>query len=129
MGFFREVRIEIGGMLLGGGALLGFFAAIAYAPALNEWARGVAVLQAILLAFGPWIFWVAIVGVLLVLVGGWYFIDTLRKEREFRRLIDTTSRETFLKTRKRLEYLGYVVLPSSYERRLVKKKQEFKIRD
>ena len=129
MGFLREFRIEIGGMLLGGGGLLCFFAAFGYIPALNAWAQGVPILQSILLALGPWIFWVAIVGILLVLVGGYYFIDTVRKEHEFNRLIATTSRETLLKNRKRLEYLGYVVLPSSYERRLVKKKQEFKIRD
>lgn len=129
MGFFREVRIEVGGMVFGSGVLLSFIAAIAYIPALNAWAHGIAVLQAILLTLGSWIFWEAIAAVILVLVGGWYFFDILRKEREFNRSIDTTSRETFLKNRKRLEYLGYVVLPSSYERRLVKKKQEFKIRD
>ncbi len=129
MGILREVRIEVGGMAFGGGVLLAFIAAIAYIPALNEWAKNVAVLQAILLALGSWIFWEAIAAVLLVPVGGWYFFDTLLKEREFNRLNDTTSRETFLKNRKRLEYLGYVALPSSYERRLVKKKQEFKIRD
>jgi len=116
-------------MVFGGGALLCFFAAMAYIPALNAWAMGIAALQAILLGLGPWTFWVAIVGVILVLGGGWYLFDTLRKEGEFNRMIETASRETFLKNRKRLEYLGYVVLPSSYERRFVKKKQEFKIRD
>jgi len=129
MGLLRELRLEIGGMLLGGGGLLSFFAAFGYIPALNEWAKTVPILNSILVALGPWVFWVAVGGVLLVLMGGYFFVDTLLKEREFKRLLATTSRETFLKNRKRLEYLGYVVLRSSYERRLVKKKQEFKIRD
>ena len=129
MGIFREIRIELSWMLFGGGVLLTFIGTTKYVPQVRDWAKDVGILQSILEGFGPWIFWEAIVAVLILLGGGWYFIDTIRKEREFNRLIDATSKETFLKNRKRIEYLGFVVLPSSYERRLVKKKQEFKIKD
>ena len=129
MGILREIRIELSWMLFGGGVLLTFIGTTKYVPQVRDWAKNVGILQSILEGFGPWIFWEAIVAVLILLGGGWYFIDTIRKEREFNSLIDATSKEAFLKNRKRIEYLGFVVLPSSYERRLVKKKQEFKIKD
>ena len=129
MGVLREIRIELSWMLFGGGILLTFIGLTKYLPALNEWAKAVPVLQSILEGLGPWVFWEAVSAILILLGGGWYFIDTIRKEREFNRLVDTTSKESFLRNRKRIEYLGYWVLPSSYERRLAKKKQEFKIKD
>ncbi len=129
MGILRELRIELSAMLFGGGVILSFIGATQYIPPVHDWAKGVGLLQSILESMGPWIFWEAIVAVLVLLGAGWYFIDTIRKAREFERLINTTSKETFLRNRKRIEYLGYVILPSSYERRVVKKKQEFKIKD
>lgn len=128
MGILRELRIELSAMIFGAGIILVFIGSTQYVPPLHDWARGT-VLQSILESLGPWIFWEAVLAVLVVLGGGWYFVDTVRKEREFNRLIATTSKESFLKNRKRLEYLGYVILPSSYERRVVKKKQEFKVKD
>lgn len=129
MRFLREIRIELSWVIFGAGIILAFIGATQYIPPVHDWARGVGILQSILEGLGPWIFWEALLALLALIGGGWYFIDTIRKVFEFERLIDTTSKETFLKNRKRLEYLGYVILPSSYERRLIKKKQEFKIKD
>jgi len=38
-----------------------------------------------------------VLGFLAVLAGGFYFVDTIRKEREFERLISTTSKSLFVK--------------------------------
>ena len=130
MGVLREIRIELSWVIFGSGILLAFIAAANYLPQFSAWVKANApALQSIVEGLGVWIFWVAVAGITIVVGGGWYFIDTLRKEHEFNVLIDTTSKETFLRNRKRLEYLGYWVLPSSYERKLIKKKHELKIKD
>ncbi len=79
-------------------------------------------------AIGNWMIWVAFLGFLALLGGGYYFIDTIRKEREFERLVTTTSKELFVKNQKRIEELAYYHLPSSYEKKYHAKRQEFRIK-
>ncbi|TLZ44802.1 MAG: DUF3198 domain-containing protein [Methanobacteriota archaeon] len=79
-------------------------------------------------AVGQYKIWEAFFGFLALLAGGFYFVDTIRKEREFDRLISTTSKELFVKNMKRIEQLTYEHLPSAYERRFLEKKQEFRIK-
>jgi len=79
-------------------------------------------------AIGNWMIWVAFLGFLALLAGGYYFIDTIRKEREFDRLVTTTSKESFVKNQKRIEELAYYHLPSSYEKRYQAKRKEFRIK-
>ncbi|HEV2230869.1 MAG TPA: DUF3198 domain-containing protein, partial [Thermoplasmata archaeon] len=79
-------------------------------------------------AVGQYVIWEAFLGFLAVLAGGFYFVDTIRKEREFDRLISTTSKELFVKNMRRIEELTYDHLPRAYERRFLEKKREFRIR-
>lgn len=121
----RDNRFEIGAIILAVGVLLSIFATTQYA-----WPReSPAFLQAIHRTVGNFVFWEAILGGLLVLGGGYYFGDTVRKAREFDRLVATTSKETFLRNRKRIEELAYQYLPREYATRLTRRKRELRIRD
>lgn len=74
---------------------------------------------------GNWIIWIAFLGILLTLAGGWYFADTVRKRREFRRLIATDSKAKFVRNQDRLERLAHFYLGSEYRKRVEEKKREF----
>lgn len=121
----RDNRFEVGALVLSAGVLLTVFSTTQYV-----WPHeSPAFLQAIHRAIGNFVFWEVILGALLLFGGGYYFVDSVRKAREFNRLLATTSKETFLRNRKRIEELAYQHLPHEYVTRLVKKKRELRIRD
>jgi hypothetical protein len=124
MGFFREFRYELSALFL----VLGFLAMVF---SLTYWlipGQSPDWLRSIHTAVGQYVVWEAFLGFLALLAGGFYFVDTIRKEREFERLISTTSKELFVKNLKRIETLTYEHLPSAYERRFLEKRREFRIR-
>lgn len=124
MGLLRELRYELSTLFFGLGILGMIFSLTQYlVPDQSP-----AWLQSIHRAVGPYVVWEAFFGFLAVLAGGFSFVDTIRKEREFERLISTTSKEVFVKNMKRIEELTYDHLPSAYERRFLEKKREFRIR-
>ncbi|TLZ75571.1 MAG: DUF3198 domain-containing protein [Methanobacteriota archaeon] len=124
MGLFRELRYELSSLIFGLGILGMFFSLTQYLiPTQSpDW------LQSIHRAVGDYVVWEAFFGFLAVLGGGFYFVDTIRKEREFDRLISTPSKEVFVKNMGRIEELTYDHLPSAYERRFLDKKREFRIK-
>lgn len=77
---------------------------------------------------GNWIIWVAFVGVLLLIGGGWYFQDTIRKRREFGRLLNTDSKAKFVRSQQRLEELAHWYLGREFVKKVEAKKQEFAVR-
>ena len=120
----RDLRYELSTLFFGLG-ILSMVLSITYwvIPAQTpDW------LRTINNGIGNWMIWVAFLGFLALLAGGYYFIDTIRKEREFDRLVTTTSKEIFVKNQKRIEELAYYHLPSSYEKRYQAKRKEFKIK-
>ncbi len=120
----RDLRYELSTLIFGLG-ILSMILSFTYwvIPSQTpDW------LQAVNTAIGNWMIWVAFLGFLALLGGGYYFIDTIRKEREFERLVTTTSKELFVKNQKRIEELAYYHLPSSYEKRYRAKRQEFRIK-
>jgi hypothetical protein len=120
----RDLRYELSTLIFGLG-ILSMVLSITYwlIPSQTpDW------LQAVDRAIGNWMIWVAFLGFLALLGGGYYFIDTIRKEREFDRLVTTTSKEIFVKNQKRIEELAYYHLPSSYEKRYQAKRKEFRIK-
>ena len=124
MGLFREYRYELSSLIFALG-ILGTILSLTQILARTQspdW------LQSIHRAVGEYVIWEAFLGFLAVLAGGFYFIDTIRKEREFERLISTTSKELFVKNMRRIEELTYEHLPSAYERRFLEKKREFRIK-
>ena len=124
----QDFRFEISGALFVVGLFLVFLAILGYVPQARAWARGVAVLDYFLQGFGPWIFWEAILASLVMLIGGIDFADTVKKAREFEKLINTTSKESFLKNLKRIQALATDALPERYWRRVEQKKTELKLR-
>lgn len=124
MGLFREFRYEFSSLILAAGVLAMVFSLTQYlVPNQSpDW------LKSIHAAVGQWVVWELFLGFLALLAGGFYFVDTIRKEREFERLVSTTSKELFVKNMKRIEELTYYHLPSAYERRFLEKKRELRIR-
>ena len=124
MAFFREFRYELSALILALGILGMVFSLTQYlAPTQSpDW------LRSIHKATGEYVVWEVFLGILALLAGGFYFADTIRKEREFDRLISTTSKEVFVKNMRRIEELTYDHLPSAYERRFLEKKREFHIK-
>ncbi|HEX9341771.1 MAG TPA: DUF3198 domain-containing protein [Thermoplasmata archaeon] len=124
MGLFRELRYELSTLVFALGVLGVVLSFTQYLiPTQSpDW------LKSIHQTVGPYVVWEAFFGLLAILGGGFYFVDTIRKEREFERLVTTTSKEAFVKNMKRLEELTYDHLPSAYERRFLEKKREFRIR-
>ena len=125
----QDFRFEIAGALFALGLFLVIIALLGYVPQARSWVEGVAVLGNIVTGLGAWIFWEAIIASLVMLVGALDFADTIKKSREFEKLINTTSKEIFLKNRKRVESLAAESLPERYWRRVEKKKLELKVRD
>lgn len=124
MGLFREIKFElslavfVGGLLMSVLATFNYFLA-AQAPALIRNANA---------GLGDWIFWVAVLGYPVALGGGYYFVDLLRKRRQFERLMGSPSKATFVRNQDKIERLAWT-LSSEYERRVIEKKREFKIRE
>lgn len=124
MGLFRELRYELSALIFGLGILAMIFSLTQYLfPTQSpDW------LKSIHQGIGNYVVWEAFLGFLALLAGGFYFIDTIRKEREFERLVSTTSKELFVKNMGRLMELTYDHLPRAYERRFLEKKREFRIK-
>lgn len=124
MGILQDLRYELSTLIFGLG-ILSMVLAITYwlIPSYTpQW------LMNIDTSIGNWMIWVAFLGFLALLAGGYYFIDTIRKEREFDRLVNTTSKEIFVKNQKRIEELAYYHLPSAYEKRYQQKRRDFRIK-
>jgi hypothetical protein len=124
MGLFRELRYELSTLIFA----LGILGTVLSLTQYLIPTQSPAWLQSIHRAVGQYVIWEAFFGFLAILAGGFYFVDTIRKEREFERLISTTSKEVFVKNMKRIEELTYDHLPSAYEHRFLEKKREFRIR-
>jgi uncharacterized protein DUF3198 len=124
MGLLRNLRYELSTVVFGLGILsmvlaITYWVIPLYTP---QW------LMNIDTAINNWMIWVGFLGFLALIAGGYYFIDTIRKEREFYRLVNTTSKEIFVKNQKRIEELAYYHLPAAYERRYQQKRKEFRIK-
>jgi len=125
MGLLRELRYELSTLIFG----LGVFGLILWTTANLFAAQSPDFLRNLHEAIGAYLVWVGWVGFFAALVGGYYFFDTIVKDREFARLASTASKEVFVKNLERLENLVDYHLPSDYRRRLVEKKQEFRVKD
>jgi hypothetical protein len=123
VGVLREYRLEISSFVLVLGlvptvlSILHFFFRPYMPPTVLD----------LLDAIGNWFIWLIVVGPLLVLIGGWYFVDTLRKQREFGRLIEVPSKSHFVRNRERLESLTWY-LPKEYRRRYRAQLKRWKIK-
>jgi len=85
------------------------------------------VLQDIDRYLGEWNIYLTVLGPLLLFSGGYYFFDTIRKRREFERLIETDSKAKFVRNQDRIEFLAWL-LGKDYYRRSEQKKVEFNLK-
>jgi len=76
---------------------------------------------------GGWWFWCLGIGFVLTLVGGWYFFDNIRKRKEFKELMEITSKKKFLQNMDRVEYLAWKLTPW-HRIEVSKKKKKFHIK-
>ncbi|MFQ5552599.1 MAG: DUF3198 domain-containing protein [Thermoplasmata archaeon] len=123
VGILREFRLEISSLVL----VLGIIPTVLVL--LNAFFRDglPSTILDLLDAIGPWFVWLVAVGPLLIIIGGWYFIDTLRKQREFEKLIEVPSKAHFVRNRERLETLSWY-LSVEYRRRYREQKKRWKIK-
>lgn len=127
MRWFREWRLEIGVMILIIGITLtilivGNFLVPDTCSSPPDFACDI-----IRNKIGNWMVWFFVAGPIFLLAGIFYVGDTVRKYREFNRLIDTDSKAKFVQNQDRIEYLAWL-LSSRLEKRVEKKKKEFKIK-
>ena len=61
-----------------------------------------------------WNWWIFLGSVVAVIAGGGYFIDFIKKKKEFAKLIDTNSKKAFLEKQDEIEMLAYK-LGTSFE--------------
>lgn len=114
---FREARFEISLMLF----VLAIFAMVeAITHALFY---RVAPFTELHDAIGGWVIWTGFLGLLLLFGGGYYTWDSLRKRKDFKRLIDTTSKQKFLRNREEIERLAFA-LPRAFEIKMNRKMKE-----
>lgn len=120
----RELRLELSAMFFIAGIVLTVLPTGHYFVGRND-------LPSFLLYIdqrvGEWNVWLAVLGPLLLLIGGYYFIDTIRKRREFERLIETESKAKFVRNQDRIEFLAWI-LGRRYHRRSEQKKIEFNLK-
>jgi len=124
MRILRELRLELSAMVFTGGIILTVFLVDRYAIGPENLPD---VLRNINTWIGEWMVWNIVVGPILLFAGGWYFIDTVRKRREFERLIDTDSKAKFVRSQDRIEFLAWI-LGSSFHKRVETKKVEFNLK-
>lgn len=123
VGILREFRLEISSLVLVLGLVPTVLVILNFLPRESLPSTVVDLLDAI----GNWFVWLLVVGPILTVVGGWYFVDTLRKQREFERLIEVPSKAHFVRNRERLETLSWF-LPTEYRQRYREQKKRWKIK-
>lgn len=78
-------------------------------------------------SIGDWKYWCILLGPILIIAGGWYFFDNVSKRREFRELMETTSKAKFIRNLDRVEFLAWK-LTSEHQNQLAQKKSKFNIK-
>jgi hypothetical protein len=76
---------------------------------------------------GDWVIWCVLVGPIVLIAGLWYFYDDISKRREFKELMDTTSKAKFIRNLDRVEFLAWKLTPN-HQTQLAKKKRKLNIK-
>jgi protein-S-isoprenylcysteine O-methyltransferase Ste14 len=70
-----------------------------------------------------WDSWAFFIGLLLTLGGGWVFVDKAKKLHEFNKLVNTTSKASFVRNLDRIEYLAWKL--TSKQEEIVESKRKY----
>ena len=79
-------------------------------------------------AIGNWNYWLFIITITLTIACGWIFFDLMLKLSKFKKLINTTSKATFVRNQDEIESLAWKLGPK-YMDIVDECKQQFKIRN
>ena len=79
-------------------------------------------------AIGNWNYWLFIITITLTIACGWIFFDLMLKLSKFKKLINTTSKATFVRNQDEIESLAWKLGPK-YMDIVDECKQKFKIRN
>ncbi len=126
MRWYREIRLEVGAMFLIAGIIMTILMVISFfipstAPTTPDFWYDL-----IHDKISGWMVWVMFWGPILLLAGAFYFGDTIKKHREFNKLIDTDSKAKFVQNQDRIEYLAWL-LSARFEKKVQEKKKEFRL--
>ena len=78
-------------------------------------------------SLGDWAYWVLTLGVVLLVVGIYYVYSFIKLLKEFKKLMDISSKSKFIKNLDRIEELAWRLHPR-YEKIVLSRKQELKIK-
>ncbi len=123
---YREFRLEVGMIVLVAGIVFTILGVASFLVPSSAPAEPDFFYDLIKNKIGNWIIWVLFWGPILLLAGGFYIGDTIKKYREFEKLIDTDSKAKFVQNQDRIEYLAWL-LSARLEKRVQEKKEEFKM--
>ena len=123
---FREFRLEFGMIILVAGILFTILGVWSFFLPSTPPAEPDFIYDLIKNKIGNWMVWILFWGPILLVVGAFYVGDTIRKYREFEKLIDTDSKAKFVQNQDRIEYLAWL-LSARLEKQVQEKKKEFKI--
>jgi hypothetical protein len=121
--FFTTFALHFGFILL----ILGIFLTILGFFGVFYYDNSPGFLRNIIDSIGNWKYWCILIGPILLIAGAWYFFDNVKMRREFKELMETTSKAKFIRNLDRIEYLAWKLTPE-YQSQLAKKKSEFHIK-
>lgn len=79
-------------------------------------------------SIGDYNYWLFIGMVALTIAGGWIFVDAIFKLQRFKKLIETTSKATFVRNQNEIEELAWKLGPK-YQDMVFERKRKFRIRN
>lgn len=121
--FFTIFALQFGFILLILGiflTILGFFGVLYYDNSPEF-------LRRIIDSIGDWKYWCILLGPIVLIAGAWYFFDNVKMRREFKELMETTSKAKFIRNLDRIEYLAWKLTPE-HQNQLAKRKSAFHIK-
>jgi hypothetical protein len=123
---YREFRLEVAAMIFIAGLIMTILTIISFTLPSTPPEPSNFFYDLIKVKIGNWMVWIMFLGPILLLAGIFYLGDTIKKFREFNKLMDTDSKARFVQNQDRIEYLAWL-LSSRLEKQVEAKKKEFKI--
>ena len=123
---YREFRLEVAAMIFIAGLIMTILMIISFTLSSTVPEQPDFFYDLIKVKIGNWMVWIMVLGPILLLAGIFYLGDTVKKFREFNKLIDTDSKAKFVQNQDRIEYLAWL-LSSRLEKQVEAKKKDFKI--
>jgi formate-dependent nitrite reductase membrane component NrfD len=123
---YREFRLEVAAMIFIAGLVTTILVIISFTLPSTRPEQPDFFYKLIKDNIGNWMVWMMLLGPILLLAGIFYLGDTIKKFREFNKLIDADSKAKFVQNQDRIEYLAWL-LSARLEKQVEAKKKEFKL--